>query len=286
MSVKNFIPEIWSSNILRGLLDELVYAQVANRSYEGEITAVGDVVHINEIGPITIRDYTDNSTSDLTWEYLEAAAKELRVDKAKYFAFAVDDVDKRQAKGAFMEDAQTRAMWGLRDAIDAALAALHGEALKTIGATSAGEDTPTSAVLYQLTAVQHMLDETNTPANGRWIVVPPWYAWKARMARIVNLGGDGNDKYITTGYMGKTIMGLDMYVSNNVVNGTPAGDNAKIMAGGPDTLALAVQMMNVEAVRPSKAFHDLVKGLAVYGYKVIRPKNLVCLTADYVAETT
>jgi hypothetical protein len=285
MSVKNFIPEIWSSNILRGLLDNLVYAQVANRSYEGEIRAMGDVVHINEIGPITIRDYTDNSTSDITVEYLEDASKELRIDKAKYFAFKIDDVDKRQASGNIMDEAQTRAMWGLRNAIDEGLAALYSEALKTIGSSGSGEDTPTSAVLYQLTAIQHSLDETNTPEGGRWIVVPPWYAWKARMANIITMT-DNNLGHITNGYLGRTIMGLDMYVSNNVPGGTPAGDNAMIMAGGPDTLALAVQILNVEAVRPSKGFHDLVKGLVVYGYKVIRPKNLVCMTADYVAETT
>lgn len=288
MSVKQFIPTIWSARCLARLNDNLIFGQVVNRDYEGEIRDVGDTVKINEIGPVTIRDYTRNTTSDITVEKLEDAQKELKISEAKYFAFEVDDVDKRQAKGDYLAKAMDEAMWGMRNAIDEFVAALHSSAGETIGSSGSGKDVASTSVLKYLSEVQQKLDEANVPYGSRWLIIPPWFAQKMVLAGMTKLGS------AATGLMRNAQLDLgpvnygfnSVLVSNNVVNGTPAGNNAKILAGYRDSISLVTQILNTEAVRPSKSFADMVKGLAVYGAKVVRPSTLVCLTADYQAEAT
>jgi hypothetical protein len=101
------------------------------------------------------------------------------------------------------------------------------------------------------------------------MVVPPWFAQKMVLAGIIR--NTDNSAQIMSGRAPVNFMGFNVYVSNNVSGGVPAADNCKIMCGYSGTIALVVQLLNVEAVRPAKQFTDLVKGLLVYGIKVVRP---------------
>ena len=96
MSVDNFIPQVWSARIEQRLRAALVFADVVNRDYEGLIQKYGDSVRINGIGPVTIAEYTKNSTS-ITPEVLNDNSQTLLIDHSPYFAFSVDDVDQAQA---------------------------------------------------------------------------------------------------------------------------------------------------------------------------------------------
>ncbi len=286
MSIRNFAPTIWSSRILSRLDEELVFGQVCNRDYEGEIRSLGDTVKINEIGPVTIRSYTRGSTSDITWEFLQDAQKELKIDQAKYFAFEVEDIDKAQNTPGVAAEAQEKAMWGLRNNIDEAIAAKYTEAGITVIGTSAtsGQDIASHNVIRAFSQAQFKLDEANVPPAGRWMVVPPWFAGKMALAGIIR--DTNNSGIISSGRIPGNFFGFNVYVSNNVSGGTPAADNAKIMCGYTGTISLAVQLLEVEAVRPAKQFSDLVKGLLVYGFKVVRPSTLGVLFVDYTAESS
>jgi hypothetical protein len=286
MSIRNFAPTIWSSRILSRLNDELVFGNVCNRDYEGEIRAYGDTVKINEIGPVTIRSYTRGSTSDITWEFLTDAQKELKIDQARYFAFEMEDIDKAQNLGAVMAEATDEAMWGLRNAIDEAIAAKYTEAGITVIGTSSssGQDIASHNVIRAFSYAQHKLDEANVPQAGRWMVVPPWFAAKMALAGIIR--DTNNSGILANGRIPGQFFGFNVSVSNNVSGGTPAADNARILCGYSGTISLAVQLLNVEAVRPAKQFVDLVKGLCVYGIKVVRPSTLGVMYVDYTAESS
>ncbi len=286
MSVRNFAPTLWSSRILSRLNEELVFGQVCNREYEGEIRNYGDTVKINEIGPVTIRSYTRGSTSDITWEFLTDAQKELKIDQAKYFAFEYEDIDKAQNLGTVMAEATENAMWGLRNNIDEAIAAKYSEYGILCAGTSAtsGDDICSGNIVSTFSNAQWKLDEANVPSAGRWMVVPPWFAAKMALGGIIR--DTNNSGIISSGRIPGNFFGFNVYVSNNVSGGTPAADNAKIMCGYSGTISLAVQLLNVEAVRPAKQFVDLVKGLLVYGVKVVRPSTLGVIFADYTAETS
>ena len=112
MSVAKFIPTIWSARLLEHLDKAHVYAALVNRDYEGEIKNFGDKVKINQIGDITIKDYTKGSDIDDP-EELTGSDQELVIDQAKYFNFSIDDVDNAQTNPKLMDEAMQRAAYGM-----------------------------------------------------------------------------------------------------------------------------------------------------------------------------
>ena len=121
MSIKNFIPTLWSARLQANLDKKLVYADVVNHDYEGEIKKLGDKVKINQIGPITIKDYLtgDGAPKKLADpEEVTSTQQELVIDKAKYFNFKVDDIDAAQANVKLVDKAMDRASYAIGDVID------------------------------------------------------------------------------------------------------------------------------------------------------------------------
>jgi hypothetical protein len=116
VSIVNFQPEIWAAEILVNLRNALVYAGLCNHDYEGDIASAGDTVHITSFGAPTISTYTKYAT--LTYEQLTDATRALLIDQAKSFSFAVDDIDKAQALGGFVENAMSDAAFGLAETAD------------------------------------------------------------------------------------------------------------------------------------------------------------------------
>lgn len=285
MAVAHFIPELWAGRVLTRLNDKLVYASVCTREYEGEISNFGDVVKINEIGPVTINSYSATSTSALTVQQITDAQKQLKINQSKYFAFWLDDQDNAQTKPKLLDDMLGEAEWGLANNIDEYIAALYGDAGLAVGGNSTtGVDVTATNVMKYLSLAQQKLDEYNTPLSGRWIVVPPWFAQKMILANITL--NTENSGMIKSGFLGRTMYGFDVYVSNNVYHASGT-DRAAIMCGYQGSIALAVQVLNIQQVQSvTIGFKTLVKGLVVYGAKVIRPNNLGVLWADYTAEAT
>jgi len=282
MSVKQFIPTLWSSRLIQHLDKAHVLVNRCNRYYEGEIREYGDTVKIGQIGDITVANYAPNET-EVTPEQLSGAQTLLLIDKAKYFAFKIDDVDQAQTKPKLMDDAMQRAAYGLADSVDSALANLYGEAGQSI--TTQSSTCNSANILEAVGACQQVLDEYNVPAEGRWMVIPPWFHTKLAIARILQTDGsvDANKTW-ENGYVGR-VMGFDLYVSNNLyTTGTAPVYTTRVLAGHPRAISFAEQIVSVEAFRQEKAFSDAVKGLHVYGYKVLQPNALVSMTAVYKAE--
>lgn len=278
MAIDNFIPKIWSARMLQYLDKAHVYANAVNRDYEGEIKAYGDTVKINSIGAITIGDYTKN-TDIADAETLTDAQVELKIDQAKYFNFVVDDIDKAQTNPKVMDTAVNRASYGLADVSDKFLAGLYTgvDAANTIG-SDATPISVTGKVYENLVALAQKLDEASVPTMGRYCIVPPAvYSQLLLDARFVSAGTAQTDSVLANGVVGQAA-GMTIYKSNNVPN--TKGAAYKIMAGHPMAIAYAEQVVEVEAYRPEKRFGDAVKGLMVYGGKLIQPKGIAVLTAN------
>ena len=104
MAFTNFIPKVWSARLLEHLDKAHVYGALVNRDYEGEIKRYGDTVHINQIGAVTIKNYTKNTDIDAP-EALSNTDLSLVIDQAKYFNFQIDDIDKAQIRPELMNSA-------------------------------------------------------------------------------------------------------------------------------------------------------------------------------------
>jgi hypothetical protein len=282
MSLQNFIPTIWAGEILNTFEKSHVLAALCNRDYEGEIKGAGDTVKINSIGEISVSSYVKNSTS-ITPEELQTAQTTLLIDQSKYFAFKVDDVDAVQANVTVMQKAMQKAAYKLSETVDAAIGGLYASAANTV--TDATFD---SALAFDTIAkaAQH-LNEEGVPKQGRWLVMPPWAITKLLLAKILNTEGSVSaENELSNGFIG-TVMGFKVYESNNLYQtGTTPNFTTYALAGVPEAISYAEQIVKVEAFRPESSFSDAVKGLHVYGYKVVQPKGLVALCLTYSAETT
>ena len=274
----SFIPEIWSANILSSLKKNHVFAQagVVNRNYEGDISSQGDTVKVRSMGRPTIGTYTKNTTT-IVPETLTDAQRSLLIDQAKYFAFELDDIDAAQSTGGELEESLTEAAYGLRDIADQFIAGKYTEAavanqLGTVSVTTA------DLAYTQIRKLSVVLDEANAPDEGRYVIVPPWYyGLLLENSKFVKVNESGTSDGLRNGRVGD-VLGFNVLKSNNVVN--TAGDDYAVMAGHASAISYAEQIVKVESYRPEDSFSDAIKGLHVYGGKVMRPDSLATVVAS------
>ncbi len=277
MSVKNFIPQIWSARLLAHLDKIHVYAGLVNRDYEGEIKQYGDTVKINQIGDITIKKYTGAKIDDP--DELTGEQNTLVIDQANYFNFAIKDVDNAQTNPKLMNEAMARAAYALNDTIDSLLAGIM--VAGAAGAIGSDESpiVPSKDDAYDLLVdLGTELTEKNVPLVGRWVVVPPFYhGFLQKDSRFVGNGTDVNMAILQGGHIGAAA-GFQIYVSNNTPN--TDGTKYKILAGTNAGASFAEQITETEGFRPESNFSDAVKGLHLCGAKVLQKDALATLTVN------
>jgi hypothetical protein len=290
ISVLAFKPEIWSKVILAALQKNLVYGGpgVVNNDYEGEISGPGNVVHITQFGDPSITAYTPNST--ITYQTLNDAGLDMNIDQAYSFSFSVDDVDRRQAAGDMQSYLEERASYKLADNADQYIAGLYTGVASNNIVTNSGVSSLTSgsyltpavyasstpADFYQkvLLPLKVKLSQANIPMQGRYVVVPPWaealLEQTVAFIAITDMKGEPSQVF-QSGMIGRAA-GFDIYVSNNAVEfDTTSTGTWAIMAGHPMALTYAEQIVQTEALRLQTTFADGVRGLHVFGAKLVRP---------------
>ena len=288
-----FIPEIWSGKLIEKFYAATVLAAISNTDYEGEIKAHGDKVNIRTKPTVTIRDYL--AGGDLTVERPVGTVVVLNIDQGKYFNTMLDDVMKIQS------DVNNMSLWSddaaqqMKITIDTAvlLGILNGATATTNRGATAGfysaninlgvtgtpltvvANSPASGqvdVLDALLRLGQVLDERNIPEAGRWVIIPTWMSTliKKSELRQAYMSGDGVTM-IRNGRIGM-VDRFTVYVSNLLPNGVAGGLAAgeyAIYAGHAHGLTFASQMTNMETLRSERTFGQILRGLQVYGYKVV-----------------
>ncbi|MER7874836.1 N4-gp56 family major capsid protein [Streptomyces solisilvae] len=276
MAIANFIPEVWSAELLVALEKSLVYAApgIVNRDYEGDISQYGDTVHITSLGEPTVGTYTAHT--DITIEDIDDTDTTLLINQSKYFAFEVDDVEKRQARngGALLSEQAHKAAYKLRDVADIHVAGLMAAGVAA-GNLKAEATLADPADAYDLLVdLGVTLDEDNVPSEGRWVVVTPkFHGLLQKDSRFVAAGDPAAASTRANGLVGSAA-GFTIRKSNNAPDGPGAGAGKLIIAGYSGAVTYAEQINNTEAARKEKGFADIVKGLHLYGAKVVRSTAL------------
>ena len=268
-TVNNFIPALWSAKILENLDKELVFSSLFNTDYEGEITDVGDTVHIGQIGNVNISDYSASEglagAEEVTvWDYT------LKVDQAKAFNISVGDITAVQSKLNLLDAATQRAGYAFADTCDQYLANLVSTNASLVSESTVAV---TKENAYEiLVKMKTQLDKNNVPKQDRVAIVPPEFEGCMLMdPRFVAVATDASDERLTEGSVYKAA-GFTVKVSNNCVTDDAS---TEIVAGSPVQGTFAQQILKTEAYRPEKFFADAVKGLHVYGAEVLQNKALV-----------
>lgn len=276
MAITNFVPEVWSAQLLVSLRKSLVYAGpgVVNRNYEGEISQYGDTVHIGAVSRPTIGTYTAHT--DITIEDVDDTDRTLVINQSKYFAFEIDDIEARQARGDVMTEAANEAAYGLRDVADQYLAGLMKTDVDAGNALGAKTVSDAAAAEQLLIDLKTTLDEANVPTERRWVVVTPALEGKLLRSQLfVPVDASGTSEALRNGQIGRAF-GFDVLKSNNAPAGATTGKI--VVAGYPGAVSYAEQIAKTEAFRLEKRFADGLKGLHLYGAKVVRPTGIA--TAD------
>lgn len=281
MSIATFKPEVWAAVLLSSLKKALVFGDLVNSDYEGEIREAGDTVTVNSVSRPTIGTYQPGITN-IDPQQLTTAQRKLVVDQAKYFAFEIDDVDARQARGGgVMGEALIEAGYGLADIADQFLAGLYTGAASAnnLGIVAVPTGTPTAAYDSVLVPLKVKLDEANVPTSGRWCVLPPWMHGRLlRDDRFIRADAAGvSDPASMNGRVGRAA-GFDIRVSNNAP--FVSGDDYEVIAGYRGAISFAQQINKVEAYRPDNSFSDAIKGLQLYGAKLMRPDGIAVCQAS------
>lgn len=274
MAVDGFRPEIWSAEILVALRNRLVYGQdmVVNRDYEGEIQSAGDTVHVTAIGEIATRAYTEHT--GISWDEISDTQQDLLIDQKRYFAFKVDDVERKQALGGFVEEASRSAAYGLADNADASLAAVMYAAVNgTANDLGAFVADISDANAYDLFVdFRTTLNRDNVPDEGRWAIVPPELSGALlKDPMFVEADKAGTTAGLRNGEVGR-IAGFTIFESNQTPD--PTASTFAVIAGHKIATSYAEQILETESLRLEDFFGDGIRGLHVFGHKVFRPECL------------
>jgi hypothetical protein len=296
LAANKFIPEIWSGKLIEKFYASTVLAAISNTDYEGEIKNQGDKVIIRTKPTITIRPYAADGM--LTVDRPEGGNTFLLIDKGDYFNLALDDVMRIQSDVNLLDIWSDDAGEQMKIVVDRAvlLGMLHQAAAANRGITAgilSGDvnlgvtGTPLAVVgrspttgqveiLDVLLRLGQVLDEQNIPESGRWVVLPAWAAMMLKQSELrqAYLTGDSVSP-LRNGRIGQ-IDRFTIYVSNLLPRGsvaTPvaglADKEQPIYAGHAHGLTFASQFTNVETLRSEMSFATLLRGLQIYGWKIL-----------------
>ena len=294
-----FLPSIYSRKVLNFFRKASVVEAITNTDYAGEISAYGDSVKIIKEPVISVSDYTRGS--DTTATKLTDQELTLVVDSAKAFKFIVDDIETNMSHVNFKEVATSSAAYALRDSYDAAVIAAMFSGLSAsspdhvLGADAAaatqtmgqhqggsnaidltGSDGTGTDPLDMMAFMAKLLDEQNVPEEGRWFVAPPSFYNELSQSgsKLMSVDFNAGQGSIRNGLVSSgKLRGFDMYKSNNVAATSTA--TGKVLAGHISSTATAQTIISTEVLRDPSSFGDIVRGLHVYGAKVLRPEALV-----------
>jgi hypothetical protein len=295
-SGNNFMPEVYSKKVLNFFRKASVAEAITNTDYAGEISAFGDSVKIIKEPVITVDQYERGGS--VTATTLTDNEVTLVVDTANAFKFIVDDIESSMSHVNFKEVASSSAAYALRDAFDTGVIAklfagvpasspnhilgsdnatdlaagtFDGTGNLDIGYAS-GEHDPIDVLSH----MARLLDEQNVPEEGRWFLAnPEFYEQLVQTSsKLMSVDFNAGQGSIRNGLVSSgKLRGFDMYKTNNIAATTNAA--GKCIAGHISSTCTAQTIINTEVVRDTASFGDIVRGLHVYGAKVLRPEALV-----------
>jgi len=295
--VGKFIPEIWSGKLQVKFYDTTVLSEITNNDFEGEIRDQGDKVKIRTVPSITINDYEKGET--LANQVPTTSLVELLIDKGKYFQVVVDDVDEVQADLRLMDIFTSDASQQMKIAVDTqVLAGLVGAGSADNIGTTAGKisnninlgastgskscrKVTSSDVISHIVELGQVLDEQNAPEDGRFLVIPAWFASRIKQSDLKDASITGDQTTpLRNGRLGM-IDRFTLYVSNLLPTQASITDEdggtstaTSVFAGTKDATTFASQFTRMETLRSTATFGQIVRGLNVYGFKVVKPEAL------------
>lgn len=269
-----FKPEVWSKQLTRLLNNYGVMIDCVNRDWEGEIKNQGDTVHIQQISDITVGTY--DTAEKIKYEDLKGTSQELVIDQKKYWALKVDDIDELQANVKLADKFIRQAKIQIIDTKDAYLHALGVAGVYSnnqLGTVAINDSNiySTFTKMFRLLSRTNAIDSDGKGADGKnpFLILPPEIVEivknSPKAIQATNLGDQTIRKGTILQFAGFDIKQSTVVEYNNGFD---------IIAGTSEGITFADQLTKTESLRDKDSFSDLVRGLYLYGAKVVQPKCL------------
>ena len=291
-----FLPKVYSKQVLNFFRKSSVAEAITNTDYAGEIAAYGDSVRIIKEPEITVYQYERGA--DVTKTALTDQEVTLVIDTANAFKFIVDDIETNMSHVNFRDVATSSAAYALRDAFDTGVIATMFAGVSAsspnhiLGSDSAtdlaagtfdgtgnldiGFGSSEHDPIDVLSRMARLLDEQNVPEEGRWFLASPEFyeILVQSSSKLLSVDYNAGQGSIRNGLVSSgKLRGFDMYKTNNIAAATNAA--GKCLAGHMSSTATAQTITSTEVIRDPDSFGDIVRGLHVYGSKVLRGDAMV-----------
>jgi len=285
----NWAPAIYSQKVQKFFRRASVVEDITNTDYAGEIENFGDTVNIIKEPTITVKDYARGQTVDT--QILADDQIQLTVDQGSYFAFKVDDIEERQSHVNFEALATSSGAYALKKNYDYnVLKAIYDNASTSASNTGTDAspidgDAATDTLANVISSAKKVLDKNDIPEENRWFVAPPEFYEQLRKAGAKVLDqsimNDGSASSMRNGMMtDKPLFGFRLYVTNAIAVssgaaasktfGSAGSNEYAFLYGHQSAVATANHIAKTELIRDPDSFSDIVRGLHVFGRKVLR----------------
>lgn len=276
---RGFIPELYDASVYRTLEDNLVMKKICTAKIKAPIKEYGDTVYFTDLGDPTITDYTGT----ITHEALKDSQIAMLIDKTKTFAFKVEDADALMTNLDTKGSQSSRAAYNLKDNIEKDF--FQNVGIEANAGTALSASITSANVLSNVALLAQQLYDQNVTEDNMFMVIPPWMKIKLQLAGInfsINEGINGKG-----GMQWTKDLGFDVFVTNTVYNsGTAAAPVSTILAGTYQAIGYADHMLKTRSMELQNTRATGIDGGIIYGYKLIKPKELAKGVFTYAAETT
>lgn len=276
------IPVLIGQAIDESLKKALVYRSAYNENFQGEL-AYGSALKVPSIGSVSTGSYT--RYSDISWENVTDDSVTLTVDQQSYYAVKLDSLDQIQARPDIAAAYAAEAVYSLQDTIDqylvSTITGASGLIQTNLGDTGSPIDVDSTNAYEALLEAARQLDDAKVSRAGRYCIVPPWFMQKLTLGNVELATNNGEE--LSNGIVGR-VAGFDLAVSHNVPAVGSGDDEYQIIAGTSGAATMALQLQRTEAITLPNTFATGLRGIALYGAKVIKPGAIALLTATEGAE--
>lgn len=273
MSIKNFIPEIWSASILENFHNQAVLTDLTNHDYEGEVKS-GSKIHIPGIVDVEVKDYKTGVVENpkgggklprtTAPDELSDTGIDLVIDQEKSFDFLVDDIDRVQSDQSFDAYTDSASLGLVEDAEEFLTAMLSTGGTKVSGATAPTDWASAYGVVLK---VRGELTKAKVPQANRVLLINASFEQYLLSdgSKLTTFDKSNSSDGLREATIGR-LLGFDVVTS-------PWMDDSKPTAIGLHTRSVAFvsQVEKIESLRAEHKFADRIRGLHVYGGKILRP---------------
>ena len=285
----NWVPAVYSQKVQKFFRRASVVEDITNTDYAGEIENFGDTVNIVKEPSITVSDYARGQT--VNTQTLADDKLQLTVDQGSYFAFKVDDIEERQSHVNWEALATSSGAYSLKKNYDYNVLKNIYDNASTSAATTGTDASPidgdaaTDTLADVISAAKTVLDGNDVPEENRWFVAPPAFYKQLRKAgaKIMDQSvmNDGSASSMRNGLVtDRPLFGFRLYSTNAIAVssgsaashtfGSAGSNEYALLYGHQSAVATANHIAKTELIRDPDSFSDIVRGLHVFGRKVLR----------------